>query len=223
MFQNQEGLVYKPTRIMTLFWQPFGRTMLERAPDENFSELLNKVVEGDLSAKNELVLLLYDDVYRQAKKELGPAGADQTITPTALVNESFMRLFTGSRTHFKNKNRGYVFCAFAEAMRRFLVDYARQKKAQKRGKGWQRVSIDFDENVQMDDPNTVLALNKLLCEYEKHDPRGGELITYKYYCGMTLDQMANVTGQSKPTVTKYLKIALNWIRSEWRAEQQNQP
>lgn len=134
------------------------------------SQLLNAIEQGDPHAASQLLPLIYDELRRLAAQKLAQEAPGQTLQPTALVHEAYLRLVSGGQEQHWD-HRGHFFAACAEAMRRILVDNARRRTAQKRGGKARQVQWD-DQLALADTPDDeLLALDDALHELDQHDPQ----------------------------------------------------
>ena len=174
---------------------------------------LQKIQGGDASAYEELIPLLYDELHAIASQRLRKERPNHTLGATALVNELYLKfvqqkqLTTGDRSEFM---------AFAStAMRNILVDYARSKKRVKRGKGYNMVSLEeVDAFLSEDEAAEVLVLDSALERLSQFDERASQVVQYRFFGGLTLEETADVMGISKRTVQRSWTIARAWLRKE---------
>lgn len=160
-----------------------------------------------------LLPLVYDQLRRLAASRLAAVPAGQTLQPTALVHEAFMRLTSKGDPGWDNP--GHFFGAAAIAMRRVLVDHARAKLADKRGGGRRRVDIDTAD-VSFDSASEdVLMLDELLGLFEQHYPRPAEIVGMRYFAGLNDEQIARALDVSEKTVQRDWRFARAWLLSRW--------
>ncbi len=167
--------------------------------------------------------MVYDDVRRLARQQLARERGNHTLQGTALVNEAFIRL-AGQRVH-QWQNRSQFLSLAAQVMRRVLVDYARQRNAQRRGDGATRLSIhdtqaalEVDEAQAMstfeDDRIDVIAIDSALTRLEQIDEPQSRIVELRYFGGLTLEETASVAGVSLATVKREWAMARAWLRRE---------
>lgn len=171
--------------------------------------LLRRLAEGDPSASDRLLPLVYEELRRRAEIAMGtPAG--QTLQPTALVHEAWMRIAQAEATNFEN--RGHFVSVAAKAMRQVLVDRARSRRAAKRGGGaGERVTIagvESEAGATLD----VLDLQEALDGLEKHHPRPAQVAELKYFGGLEMAEIATLLGASERTVYSDWRLAKAWLR-----------
>jgi RNA polymerase sigma factor (TIGR02999 family) len=180
------------------------------------TQILDAIGRGDPRAADQLLPLVYEELRRLAAHKMAQETPGQTLQPTALVHEAWLRLAGGEDR--KWNDRTHFFAAAAEAMRRILVDNARRKRAQRHGGDQQRVDLD-DASVATANDDQVLAVNDALEKFAKLDPQKAELVKLRYFVGLTSDQAAEVIGISKATATRYWAFARGWLYEEIRSQQ----
>ena len=182
------------------------------------TQVLNAIDEGDPQAASQLLPLVYEELRCLATAKMNRESSEQTIQPTALVHEAFMRLVGSERTT-EWDNRGHFFAAAAESMRRILIDTARRRNAEKRGGGRKRLDLSGNEAVaNSDDAETLLALDEALHKLETEDPGLARLVELRYFAGMTVDQTAEVLKVSSRTVKRNWAYARAWLQRQIEAE-----
>jgi len=181
------------------------------------TEILLRIEDGDPSAAEQLLPIVYDALRKLAAARLEREQPGQTLQPTALVHEVYLRLVDVEHQQ-KWESRGHFFAAAAEAMRRILVDNARRKASQKRGGGMQRMDwepVAADPMHALDD---LLALDEALETLATLDSRKAELVKLRYFSGLTNEQAAEVLGVSLATVERDWSFARAWLRREIMGE-----
>ncbi len=143
--------------------------------------------------------------------------ANQTLQPTALVHEAWMRLVGKENPKFEN--RAHFFAAAAEAMRRILIDNARRKRALRHGGGQQRVELEQAELPAANDDDQLLAVNEALDKLATQHKPEAELVKLRYFVGMTLEEAAEVLGMSARTADNYWAHARAWLFRELKSQQ----
>ncbi|MCR9201947.1 MAG: ECF-type sigma factor [Planctomycetaceae bacterium] len=157
-----------------------------------------------------LLPLLYDDLKKLAAARMqGEPG--QTIGPTGLVHEAWLRLAGGEGTW---ESRGHFFAAAAEAMRRILIDRARRRSAQKRGKNPNRVPLSADQIAAPANDDRLLALDEALQRFAAADPEKAELVKLRYFAGCRIHEAAEILGVSTATADRYWAYARAWLQNE---------
>jgi RNA polymerase sigma factor (TIGR02999 family) len=173
------------------------------------SQLLIAIEQGDPQAPSQLLPLVYDELRRLAAQKLAHEPAGQTLQPTALVHEAYLRL--AGDGDYRWDSRGHFFAACAEAMRRILIDNARRRSAQKRGGTAQRLQIDDQLAVADRQDDEVLALDEALDELEKHDAQVAQLVKLRYFSGLSHQDSAEVLGISRRSADRLWAVAKAWL------------
>jgi RNA polymerase sigma factor (TIGR02999 family) len=176
------------------------------------TQLLNAIESGDTKAAEQLLPLVYEELRRLAARKMTNEAAGHTLQPTALVHEAWLRL-VGDQTP-KFQNRAHFFAAAAEAMRRILVDRARQKRAVRHGGGQQRVELEQVELPFPGDDDQLLAVNEALEQLAAAHPLEAELVKLRYFVGLTHDEAAEALGISARTAKYYWAHARAWLFHE---------
>jgi RNA polymerase sigma factor (TIGR02999 family) len=180
------------------------------------TRILVGIDQGDTSATDQLLPLVYEELRRLACQELAQEKPGQTLQATALVHEAYLRLVGADQDRCWN-SRGHFFGAAAQAMRRILVDHARCKKAQKRGGGSKRLDIDPAELTTQQHDDKVLALDEALAKLERQDPRKAELVKLRYFAGLPIREAAMALGISTATADRHWAYARAWLQREMTA------
>ncbi len=182
------------------------------------TELVNAAAEGDERAAAALFDRVYADLHRMASSRMALEKSDHTLQPTALINEVYLRLFGIRRDSEPEttdwKNRGHFFAAAAEAMRRILVESARSKQRKKRGGGVVRELLDPDALAAPKFADEVLALNDALDALKATNPQVGQLVTLRYFGGLTIKEASESLGISPRTGDAYWAYARAWLLAE---------
>jgi RNA polymerase sigma factor (TIGR02999 family) len=175
------------------------------------TRILSAIAAGDPQAAQRLAPLVYDELRRLAAAQVAREKPGQTLDATALVHEAWMRLAGGQP--FESKS--HFFRAAAEAMRRILVDHARARSADKRGGRWRRVEL-ADGYPVAQAPEHVLALSEALERFAAAEPRKAELVTLRFFGGLSMAEAADALGVSLPTVQRWWVFARAWLYTELR-------
>jgi RNA polymerase sigma factor (TIGR02999 family) len=178
--------------------------------------LLEAARQGDAQAAQQLLPLVYEELRRLAAAKMALEAPGQTLQPTALVHEAWLRL-TGDENRRWN-DRTHFFAAAAEAMRRILVENARRKRAQRHGGGQQRVQLD-DVSLATPSDDQLLAVDEALEKFAAQDKPKAELVKLRFFVGLTLEEAAEVLGISASTAKRHWTYARAWLFEEIRAQQ----
>jgi RNA polymerase sigma factor (TIGR02999 family) len=179
--------------------------------------LLEAAGQGDANAAQQLLPLVYEELRRLAARKMALETPGQTLQPTALVHDAWLRLVGNEGRRWND--RAHFFAAAAEAMRRILVDNARRKRAQRHGGGHQRVDMPEVAMASATSDDQVLAVNDALEKLAGIEPQKAELVKLRYFVGMKLDEAADVLGISVATASRYWTYARAWLAEEIRAQQ----
>jgi RNA polymerase sigma factor (TIGR02999 family) len=173
------------------------------------THLLDAAAAGDPKAAADLLPLVYAELRRLAAARLAAEPTGQTLQPTALVHEAYLRLVGGGQADDWN-GRGHFFGAAAEAMRRILVDQARRKQTEKHGGGRLReeLSAELPEPVANLD---LVALDEALVRLEANAPDAARLVSLRYFAGLTHQEAAAAMGLSRGTADRLWALARAWL------------
>jgi RNA polymerase sigma factor (TIGR02999 family) len=178
------------------------------------TRILSAIEQGDPSAAQELLPLVYDELRRLATHRLAGEGPGHTLQPTALVHEAYLKL-VGPDPRQPWNGRVHFFAAAAEAMRRILIDHARRKHRARRGGGMRRVAVDDLDDIELvtgaGDADELLALDEALARLAAADPRRAELVRLRYFAGLTLEQAAELLDISRATADRHWAFARAWL------------
>ncbi len=173
------------------------------------TKLLEAVTEGDRLASEELLPLVYDELRRVARARLGRLRPGQTLQPTALVHEAYIRLVAGEDVTWAN--RAHFFTAAAEAMRRILIERARRAAREKHGGGRIRVTLGDDSAGYEPRSEEMLALDAALDRLEEADSRMATLVKLRYFAGLTQEEVASAMDISRRTVNRLSVASRAWL------------
>ncbi len=185
----------------------------------DFNRILSAIDAGDPTAAKQLLPLVYDELRTLAAQRLAQEKPGQTLQATALVHEAFLRLVSdpqavSGRTDQQFNSRGHFFAAAAEAMRRILVDRARDKARHKRGGKLKRLDIDAVALATMVTPDQLLAIDEAIAKLAQDDPSAAELVKLRYFAGLTIDEAAATIGVSSATAYRHWNYARAWLHNE---------
>ncbi|MEM8931252.1 MAG: ECF-type sigma factor [Acidobacteriota bacterium] len=193
--------------------------MIDRPTDsepreEELTRLLRSWSDGDPEGLDRLVPRIVDDLRRLARHHLHRLGSTPTLQPTVIVNEAYLRLARQQAAVFPS--RGHFFAFASKLIRDLLVDHLRRRAAVKRGDGLDAVTLTPDE-IAAEPPlptATVLEIHDLLSTLERRDPRRAQVVELRYFAGLTMPEIAEVTGRSLATVERDWQLARRWLAHE---------
>ena len=178
------------------------------------TDLLSAIDSGDSLAAEQLLTLVYDDLRRLAAHRLAHEAPGQTLQPTELVHEAYLRLVGAKDAHWQG--RSHFFAAAAEAMRRILVENARRKRRLKRGGDVARVPLEEAELLAPEPSEDVLALDEALTELAATDRAAATLVQLRYFGGLSIPDAAQVLGVSPRTAIRLWTFARRWLWDKLR-------
>lgn len=177
------------------------------------TRILSQIEQGDPRASEQLLPLIYEELRKLAASKLAQEKPGQTLQPTALVHEAYLRLI-GPEPTLQWQNRGHFFAAAAEAMRRILINRARDKQRLKRSAPGGRLDLD-QISVAVETPDEdLLALDEALAKLESHDAQMAELVKLRFYGGCTQQEAADLLGLPRRTADRHWAYARAWLVSE---------
>jgi RNA polymerase sigma-70 factor, ECF subfamily len=179
------------------------------SPSENVTGLLLDWNNGDQTAYERLLPLVYAELHRLAHRYMSRERGDHTLQTTALVNEAYVRLVDQKRTKWQNRAQFFGICA--ELMRRILVDYARQHQYQKRGGGTHKVALDETAQIAEEKTADLVALDDALKQLAEFDPRKARVVELRFFGGLNVDETAEVMGIHANTVIRDWSAARSWL------------
>jgi RNA polymerase sigma factor (TIGR02999 family) len=171
--------------------------------------LLTAVEQGEPRAAEKLLELVYEELRRLASSKMARENPGQTLQPTELVHEAWLRLVGSKNPKFEN--RAHFFSAAAEAMRRILIDRARRKLTVRHGVGFERVDWEGQDLAAPGTDQQLLAVHEVLDNLAKEFPVQAEVVKLRYFTGMTNEETAQALGISVTTVKSYWTFARTWI------------
>ncbi|MCU0963332.1 MAG: sigma-70 family RNA polymerase sigma factor [Pirellulaceae bacterium] len=177
------------------------------------TQVLSRIEAGEPQAAEELLPLVYEELRKLAAAKMAQERPGQTLQATALVHEAYLRLVDHDQAKHWD-SRGHFFAAAAEAMRRILVDRARQKNSRQAGGALERVELD---QVAVEAPDRrwdLLALNEALEKLEQVDPRRANLVKLRFFAGLSIPAAATVLGIANSTAIADWAYAKGWLRVE---------
>jgi RNA polymerase sigma factor (TIGR02999 family) len=174
--------------------------------------ILQAIQKGNPKAAEELLPLVYEELRKLAASKLALQSSDQTLQPTALVHEAYLKLL-GDGSH-SWEDRRHFFAAAAEAMRHLLVDRARRKTTLRHGGGWRRVDLERVVVAAKTTDDNILLINEALEKFVAHDATAAELVKLRFFGGLTFPQAARVLGLSERTAKRSWSYARAWLFKE---------
>jgi RNA polymerase sigma factor (TIGR02999 family) len=180
------------------------------------TQILERVEHGDCKAAEELLPLVYDELRKLAASKMAHEPPGQTLQPTALVHEAWLRLSQQERSGWKNREQFYAIAA--EVMRRILVDRARRRRTEKHGGDLQRVDLDGIEIAVPGNLELVLRVNEALDRLAAQDPEKAEVVKLRFFVGLENAQVAALLGVSEKTVQRHWAFAKAWLARAMESE-----
>ena len=176
--------------------------------------LLKEWSDGNEAVLDNLMPLVYDELRRQASRFLRKERPGHTLQPTALIHEAYLKLI--DQTQVRWQNRSHFFAIAAQAMRRILVDHAKNRKREKRGGAAENLPIEYAETVAASDGKSVdlVALDEALTKLAEFDPRQAQVVELRYFSGLSIDETAEVLGISNATVRREWNMAKAWLHTQ---------
>jgi len=171
--------------------------------------LLAAAEQADSRASDQLLNLVYDELRRLAAYKLGLEAPGQTLQPTALVHEVWLKLVGVGEQQFKN--RAHFFAVAAEAMRRILIDRARRRKTHRHGGQYERVELEETGLAAPMEDDQLLAVSDALEKFSLENPIQAQVVKLRYFGGMTNEEVAQALGLSVSTVKTYWSFARAWL------------
>jgi RNA polymerase sigma factor (TIGR02999 family) len=212
-------------RIVAIKIAEFVRKRL-RAPAEkaivnamsDVTRILSAIDQGDPHAADQLLPLVYTELRELAAQKLAHETPGQTLEPTALVHEAYLRL-TGEERKHQWESRGHFFAAAAEAMRRILVENARRKQADKHGGGRRRVPLAEFHRIT-ESPQDLLDLDEALTRLAGEDPNKAQVVQLRFFAGLSGREAADALGVSLATAERWWAYARAWLFSELQGDRE---
>ena len=181
------------------------------------TQILDALQQGQPAASDQLLPLVYEELRTLAAQKLAHEAPGQTLQATALVHEAYLRLTAGARECSQSwDGRRHFFAAAAEAMRRVLLDRARDKNRLKRGGTWRRLNLESLDIAAEDSGGDILALDEALQKLAQEDPLCAELVKLRFFTGLTLDEAASSLNIARRTADRYWAFARSWLFDELR-------
>jgi RNA polymerase sigma factor (TIGR02999 family) len=179
-------------------------------PVQGLTLILGRARAGDERARGELIALIYDELRRVASGLMRRERPDHTLPPTAVVHEAVIRLL-GEAVFDRAADRGFLFASAARAMREVLIDHARRRAAGRRGGGRRRVPLDAVADYFEGQGLDIVAVHEALDRLAEVDGRQAQVMTLRYFSGMTVAEVAEALGVSVATVEQDWRLARAWL------------
>jgi len=175
------------------------------------TRIVGSIAGGDPKASEELLPLVYEELRKLAAARLAHEAPGQTLQPTALVHEAWLKL-GGSNQDWNS--RGHFFAAAAEAMRRILIDRARKRNRHRHGAGLERINLDSVDLAATTDDDTLLRLDEALAKLASEEPEKAALVKLRYFSGLNIPDAARALGISEATAKRHWAYARAWLYCE---------
>jgi RNA polymerase sigma factor (TIGR02999 family) len=185
------------------------------APDQDITRLLAELSGGNSEVVNALLPLIYSELHGMAENQLRRERRDHTLNATALVHEAYLKLVDQSRVTWQN--RAHFLGVASQAMRRILINYAQQRKAQKRGGDMIATTFDDDLLPRETRAEQLIDLDEALNRLKELDARQAQVVEYRFFGGLTHEEIAEVLGISVPTVQRDWRVARAWLSKDLKA------
>jgi RNA polymerase sigma factor (TIGR02999 family) len=181
------------------------------------THILAAVETGDPKAASELLPLVYDELRRLAAVRLADEKPGQTLQPTALVHDAYLRLVDVEKAQHWN-SRGHFFAAAAEAMRRILIENARRKRTEKHGGDRRRLDLEDVDVLAVDDGERWLLLDDALTHFAKEDPAAANVAKLRLFAFLSVEDIAGLLGIARATAFRHWTYARAWLQAELNSE-----
>jgi RNA polymerase sigma factor (TIGR02999 family) len=203
--------LYSPLHFSALGFSEIHR-MISSPPREQVTQMLVDWTKSDPAAPARLIPFVYDELRQLARQYLQRERPDHTLQATGLVHEAYLRLVDQSTTTWQN--RAHFFGVAAQVMRRILVDYARARRAKKRGGGWEKLAFDEALAPSMERNVDLIALDDALKDLLALDPRQSQIVELRFFGGLSNEEIGEVLDVSPTTVKREWRMAKAWLRRE---------
>lgn len=174
------------------------------------TRIINAIELGDQAASEQLLPLVYNELRRLAQVKMAQEPSGQTLQPTALVHEAYLRLVDAKNPQAWN-SRGHFFAAAAQAMRRILVENARRKQGLRHGGGRKRLDLDKLELSDPNDSEFLTALDESLEQLGEQDPVIAQVVSLRFFVGLSIEETAQAMNVSVRTVNRHWAFAKAWL------------
>ncbi len=185
------------------------------------TQILSEIESGDPKAAEQLLPLVYNELRKLAARRLAQEKPGQTLQPTALVHDAYIRLVDVEQARHWD-SRGHFFAAAAEAMRRIVVENARRKQSLKQGGACARVELDFDIPALDEGKHDVLAIDEVLEELRQEAPEKAALVKLRFFAGLSEAEAAAAMQISRATASRYWTYAKAWLFNRLRERESSE-
>jgi RNA polymerase sigma factor (TIGR02999 family) len=179
--------------------------------------MLNRLSDGESNIVDQLLPVVYDDLQKIAHNQLRRERANHTLNTTALVHEVYLKLVDQKKTNWKNRAHFFAICA--QAMRRILINYAKSRLAEKRGSGEILATFNEDMFIRETRAGEMVYLDEALDRLSKLNERQSKVVEFRFFAGLTQEEIAEVLGVSVPTVRLDWRLARAWLSRELKNNQ----
>lgn len=180
--------------------------------DPDVTQILAAIDDGDPRAAQDLLPIVYNELRRLASQRMARDAPNQTLSPTALVHEAYVRLVGDDRARAPQwDSRGHFFAAAAEAMRRILIDRARARRSQKRGGDRQGFELNPADLTLDTVPDELIDLDEALAKFAAEDPVKAEVVKLRFFAGLSLEEVGEILRLSRATVERHWIYARAWL------------
>jgi RNA polymerase sigma-70 factor, ECF subfamily len=183
-----------------------------------FTSVMIRARGGDQRAKGEVIAMVYDELRRVASGMMRRERTEHTLSPTAVVHEAVIRLI-GDAVIESSPDRAFLFASAARAMREVLIEHARRRSADRRGGGWRRAPLDLVVDYFEERDLDIVAVHEALGRLAEQHERQAQVMTLRYFGGMSVPEVAAALGVSVATVERDWRLARAWLRCELRGEE----
>jgi RNA polymerase sigma-70 factor (ECF subfamily) len=183
-----------------------------------FTSIMIRARGGDQRAKGEVIAMVYDELRRVASGMMRRERTEHTLSPTAVVHEAVIRLI-GDAVIESSPDRAFLFASAARAMREVLIEHARRRSADRRGGGWRRAPLDLVVDYFEERDLDIVAVHEALGRLAEQHERQAQVMTRRYFGGMSVPEVAAALGVSVATVERDWRLARAWLRCELRGEE----
>lgn len=188
---------------------------MEDLPRQDLTLILGRARAGDEQARDELIALIYNELRQVASRLMRRERTDHTLSPTAVVHEAVIRLL-GDAVFDRAADRNFLFASAARAMREVLIDHARRRAADRRGGGRQRIPLDLVLDYFEEQGLDVVAVHEALDRLSAWNERQGQVMTLRYFGGLTVPEVAAALDVSVVTVERDWRLARAWLGGQLR-------